>query len=544
MSSFTGHSSCDKCSSSDALATYSDGGTHCFSCGAHNSSDSSKSFTVKTPSELIDYQECFQALPISSRKISQSTCKFYNYLQGFHKGEFVHVASHYDKEGHLCAQKLRYIDKKFPWRGDAKKATLFGQHLFIPNDRLSVTVTEGPLDTLSIAEIQDCKWPVVSLKGGAQGAKKELEEQFEWLNGFKEIRLCFDNDEAGKQAIEDCLSIPFQAGKLKVISLPLKDASDMLQSDKISELQKCLMNAKLYRPDNIINCKDAGIKDYLGDYSQGLDIPYPELNSMIRGVHQRRLIVFTSGWGMGKSTLLKEIGYYLAMKHGKKVGCIFLEESKAETLQSFISIHTDTPLIEQQENPDMATKLFMDNREEVFGKGLLEVYDHSGEHNPETLIQRIEYMVAGLGCEFIIFDHITYLVSGMSGGNEGDRKLIDILLNKLNSIKLRTGAGILTACQLRKNNANQKGINNGGEIELQALKGSGEIAGIVDVAIGIEGDQQDPDQTDIRSIRVLKNRTGGRLGYAGQMFYNTDTGRLLDRGRNIPDIQDDREVSI
>ncbi len=542
MGEFIGHTACE-CGSSNAGSNYSDGSFHCFKCNKHTFPDSTKEFKVKVAAELVDYKECFQALPLPKRKISQATCEFYNYLQGFHKGQFVHVANHYDKHGMLCMRKFRYPDKSFPVEGDCKLATLFGQHKFKPNEKLSITITEGPLDALSIAEIQECKWPVVSLLGGAQGARKELEKQFEYLNGFKEIRLCFDNDEAGKAAVEDCLSIPFAAGKLKVVTLPLKDGSDMLQVGRIGELNTCLMNASTYRPDTIVNCKDVTLKEYLGEYSKGLDIQYPELNQMIRGLHQRRLVVFTSGWGMGKSTLLKELAYELAFKHGKKVGCIFLEESKAETLQGFISIHTDTPVIEQQENPLLAEKLFIDNSK-LFDTGLLEVYDHSGEHNPEMLIKRVEYMAVALGCEFIIFDHITYLVSGMSGGNEGDRKIIDLLLNKLNSIKLRTGAGILTACQLRKNNADKTGINNGGEIQLQALKGSGEIAGIVDVAIGLEGNQQDPNKTDIRYFRVLKNRTGGRLGVAGKVWYNEKTGRFSSVGYDIGIEKNPGEMSI
>lgn len=518
---------CKKCSSSDGRETYPDGSEHCFVCSDHLFTDSGKYVRVSRAEELLQYQECFTFLPLPKRKISQETCKFYDYRQGYHKGTFVHAASHYDKDKRICAQKLRYPDKSFPWIGDEHRATLFGQQLFEPNSNLSVTITEGPIDCLSIAEIQGCKWPVVSLKGGAQGAKNELKAQFEWLNGFKEIRLCFDNDECGKKAVEDCLAIPFSPGKLKVITLPVKDASDMLQEGRIQDLQNCLWKAQVYRPDSVINCKDFTQEMFLGQYTKGLEISYPKLNSMIHGLHQRRLVVFTSGWGMGKSTLLKELAYELAFKHNKKVGCIFLEEDKSETMKGFLGLHTNIPTIQLQEDDELAKSMWNKHHVELFNSGLLEIYDHSGEFTPDILLSRVEYMAAALGCDFIVFDHITYLVSGMSGGSEGDRKLIDLLLNKLNQIKLRTGAGVLTACQLRKTGQGQKGINNGGEIELHSLKGSGEIAGIVDVAIGIEGDQQDEERTNDRKFRVLKNRTGGRLGVADECFYNTQTGRFL-----------------
>ncbi len=527
MGTFMKHEPCPSCTSRDALARYSNGSAFCFSCGHYISEEGREKFKAETPSDLEDLPECFTALYLPKRRISAAICKQYDYLQGYHKGSFVHAEVYRNAEGNICARKMRNADKSFSWTGDAKAATLFGQHLFKPHEKLSVTITEGAIDALSLAEIHQGKWANVSLKGGAQGAKKELQEQFEWLNGFKEIKLCFDNDEPGRKAIEDCLSIPFAPGKLKVVKLPLKDASEMLQAGKIKELQNCLWQAQVYRPDSVINCKDFTFEMFKGEYTKGLDVAYPKLNSMIHGLHQKRLVVFTSGWGMGKSTLLKELAYELAFKHGKKVGCIFLEEDRSETMKGFMGLHTNTPVIKIQEDEGLTNLLWHKHHEELFDSGLLEIYDHSGEYTPEVLLNRVEYMAAALECDFIIFDHITYLVSGMSGGSEGDRKLIDLLLNKLNQIKLRTGAGVLTACQLRKTGQGQKGINNGGEIELHSLKGSGEIAGIVDVAIGIEGDQQNEERTNDRKFRVLKNRTGGRLGVADDCYYNPTTGRFL-----------------
>jgi len=523
---------CGKCPSSDGRETYEDGSSHCFVCWDHVFADSAKTVYVKKPEDLIDHPECFSFLPLPKRRISQETCKYYDYRQGYHKGVFVHVAAHYDKNKNICAQKLRYPDKKFPWLGDDKAATLFGQQKFAPNPKMSITITEGPIDCLSIAELQGCKWPVVSLKGGAQGAKKELQEQFEYLNGFKEIRLCFDNDEHGKKAVEDCLTIPFAPGKLKIIKLPLKDASDMLQEGRIQELQNCLWQAQVFRPDSIVNASEVTLEDIMKKSPVGLDLPYTELNDVLRGTFPGRLTIVTAGWGFGKSTFLKEIGYHLAMKHKQKIGCIFLEESKQETILSMIGLHRNRTVVDLLEDDELRKKSFEESKEELFGGGLFEIYDHGGEKNPEALLDRIEYMAAALECKWIILDHITYIVSGMSGME--DRKLIDLLLNRLDSIKLRTGASILTACQLRKTNE-AKGANNGAEINLQGLKGSGEIAGIADVCLALEGDQQSVDNGNMRTVRVLKNRPTGTVGYGGKLEYNPATGRLLNAFNEVKD---------
>ncbi len=530
MSQFLEHTNCTACGSSDALALYADG-SHCFSCGAHSSEGSPEVAKVKVPSALIDYQECFVHLSLPKRKISQETCKKYNYRVGYHKGTFVHIATHYDKNKNVCAQKLRYPDKSFPWRGDAKAATLFGQQLFEPNKNISVLITEGPLDALSIAEIQGCKWPVVSLKGGAQGAKKELEEQFEWLNGFKEIRLCLDNDKEGQKAIEEIIEIPFEAGKLKVVKLPLKDASDMLQAGRVAELQNCLWAAQVHRPDTITNAADLDIRELFKSEAPGLMTPYTEFNSVVRGIFKERLMIVTAGWGAGKSTFLKEIAYHIGHVHKKKVGCIYLEEGQLDRALGFVSIHTNVSPVYMKEHPEEAIVHYDAVHEELYNKDrTFEIYDAKGGLESERLLNQVEYMAAAMGCEYIILDHITYIVSGMTGHNEGDRKMIDLLLNRLKSISLRTKCSIITAVQLRKFNVGSKGANNGAVIDLQDLKGSGELSGIADVVLALEGDGQSETQGNERIIRVLKNRTGGGvIGTAGVLEYSRTTGRLLEK---------------
>src|SRR5690606_3275701 len=65
--------------------------------------------------------------------------------------------------------------KDFFWTGVAKEdhqgGDLFGQDKF-PSGGRSITVTEGALDTLSVFDMFDRKYPVVSVKS-AQSAKSE-----------------------------------------------------------------------------------------------------------------------------------------------------------------------------------------------------------------------------------------------------------------------------------------------------------------------------------------------------------------------------------
>ena len=48
-----------------------------------------------------------------------------------------------------------------------------------------VTVTEGEIDALSVSQLFQNKWPVVSVPIGASGALKAFQNNLEWLEKFQ-----------------------------------------------------------------------------------------------------------------------------------------------------------------------------------------------------------------------------------------------------------------------------------------------------------------------------------------------------------------------
>ncbi len=517
---------CDACNSSDAVAHYQDGGSKCFSCGVYKHNAENKPVKTKTIEELQALEDYYQPMPLPVRKISYETCKKYDYLVGNHKGNFKQVAVYRNIKGEICAHKFRGADKSFSWAGKESDAGLFGQHLFAPNEKLSITITEGEIDALSIAEITDCKWPVVSIKGGAQSAKKVLQEQFTYLNGFKEIRLCFDGDEAGKAAIESCLTIPFASGKLKVITLPLKDANEMLQQGKIKDLQTALWNAKVYRPDCIVNSQDIDWTEILKPIAKGWSTPYPLLDHLIYGILPRRLYMISAGFGSGKTTFMKELAYHLRIKHDLKIASIHLEEGFQETVLSYICLDNNIAISEIMEDPHIIGEAQIEkSKRKLYSDGKMSFYKHFGSDNVDKLLQQIEYFASAEGADIIILDHVTAAVSGMAGGNEGDRKTIDRLLDGLRTLIQRTGVTVIAAVQLVKA-SDKKGPNDGGQISLSDVRGSGQVAGTADICLALEGDQQS-ETPNTRRIRILKNRVSGKTGLADTLNYNEKTGRLL-----------------
>jgi twinkle protein len=95
----------------------------------------------------------------------------------------------------------------------------------------------------------------------------------------------------------------------------------------------------------------------------------------------------------------------------------------------------------------------------------------------------------------------------------------------LRTLVQETGISLFVVSHLRRPEG--KGFENGQQVSLSALRGSHAIAQLSDMVIALERDQQgdNPNET---TIRVLKNRFSGEVGEAGSLHYNKDTGRLTE----------------
>ena len=65
-------------------------------------------------------------------------------------------------------------------------------------------------------------------------------------------------------------------------------------------------------------------------------------------------------------------------------------------------------------------------------------------------------------------------------------------------------------------------------MSLSQLRGSHAIAQLSDTCIGLQADTDQPD-SDVRHIKILKNRYTGQTGHAGTLVYQRETGRLIEQ---------------
>ena len=531
------HQPCADCGSSDALMINDDGSTYCFSCGTHHSCSDVSAAPEKQKEMPKDFLKGVSK-DIESRALSKSTCSRYKYNIGKDKDREIQIATYRDLDGNPIFQKIRYPNEK-EFRIVGKfKPLLYGMHLFRGNDK-KLIITEGEIDCLSVSQVVN-GYPVVSIPNGANSAKLAIKHNLKWLERFEEVVFCFDMDEAGKEAAKECAAI-LSVGKAKIMSLPLKDANEMLKAGRTDELYKAVWNALEYRPDGIVYGSELweGIEKPV---TYGLSYPFPTLTKLTYGIRTSEMIVFGAGTGMGKTEFFKEIEADLLINHKQNIGIIHLEEQTRETILGLMSKHSSIKfhLPTSEYTPEQKRKAF----DETIGTNRVFIYDSFGTTDLDTIKNTIRYMVKGKDCKYVFLDHITALGDGLEDGNNVNqymRKVVSELANLTRELDFT----LFTISHLRKPD-NKKPHEEGGRVHLDDLYGAAALKQWSSYVFGLERNQQATDENErhTTTLRCLKDRyTGVAAGQTFKIKYDKDTGRLveLDRELTIADLVNDND---
>jgi len=528
-SSFVQHEPCPNCKSKDNLARYSDGHGFCFGCNHYEHADGEPiKKESRMASDLINEKEFIH---LEKRSIKETTCRKFGYSVGNYKGNPVHVMSYHNDEGHEVAQKLRFQNKDFRIIGQSKNLNLFGQHLWKEGGK-RIVVTEGEIDCLSISQLQDNKWPVVSIPNGAAGAARSVAYHSKWLESFENVVFCFDMDTPGKKAAVECANV-LSPGKASIVqSLPEKDANECLMMNKGKELINCIWNAKIWTPDGVIPGEE--LWDVIIEDKDVASINYPwaGFNRMLYGMRSGELITLTSGTGIGKSSVCRELCYSLIMD-GHKVGYIALEESVKRTAEGIMGIHLNIPPPEWK-NRGVTEEMKREAFDASVGSGRMVLYDHWGSTSSDNLINQVRYMAKSMECQVIFLDHLSIVVSGIAEGDE--RRLIDNTMTRLRSLVEETNCAMILVSHLKRPEG--RGHEEGARTSLSQLRGSSAIAQLSDAVLGFERDQQCTEKGNTLNVRVLKNRYAGTTGIATALEYDSITGRLHEVIKGLDDMDD------
>ncbi len=532
-STLLGKTQCPECAkqgrdvAQDNLALYDNGGQHCFACGFTVRGDGTQTTTptIKSTGNDRDIGDVYHgdSIFLTDRNLRAETLNKYGVkVEQNSNGDVIkHHYPYYDKDHTIVGIKTRVVaDKKFFGTGNTKATNpLFGQQLFKRGGRY-VTVVEGELDALSAFEMLGSQYPVVSVNNGA-GAVENIKANLEWLDSFETVVLCFDNDDAGREAVKKIAPI-LGPNKAQIIMLPdYKDPSDYLSNKQSKLFTSAWWEAKPYVVSGVATLDN--MREALISYRDTELIPLPEafgnLNEMFRGgIARGELTSIIAHTSIGKTTLLNELIYHFAANTDEKVGCFMVEDSLDETVRKIASVHqrTNLSLVTPK---DLNIDDIMQSAKEVGLGTKVQIHDDGGGSiEIEEMFSKIRYFIKGLGCTVILLDPFHTAIKNLSNEN------IEEVMDRFIKLCKETKASVLLSTHTRKPDDG----SHPHKISEYDVKGSGAIPQACHNNILFSRDKlaEDDYERNATRIRVPKLRRTGQTGEGGWTYFNSETGRL------------------
>ena len=549
MSKIVGNEPCPQCrdrgrdKTGDHLMIFADGGGYCNRCEYYRPPEGQEDIPV---SRYVDPNE-LEAAAIPSRGLDKMFVELYGGRVEYDPATREQVAVWWPrhKNGTITGWKRAGLrEKSFNAVGDCKGNDLFGMHL--DGGRRLCIITEGEADAVATKQIlagQGKDYRVVSLPNGATGRMNK--DSHEFLSTFESIIIATDMDEPGHEAAS-ALAEMFEPGKCKRAMLPLKDANDCIMQKAEDACYSALMSARTVTADGVVlgsDTWDKVLKEHHNPAGAGIPFPWEGLNDMAYGSRIGELDTWTSGTGMGKTAVMRELVHHWSIEHGQKTGVIFLEENLTTTILGQMSICANLPLHLPEVRSTVSDEDLRSYWEAANANDKLVCVDHWGSVEESRLIGKLRYLASGMGCKYIALDHLSILVSETASDGD-ERKNIDVIMTKLKRLTEELQIHISIVSHLNRSQSSVT-FEEGATPSLANLRGSGSIAQLSHQVYAMSRNQQDHDhiRRNTTKITVLKNRFCGRTGDACLLYYDGETGRLKPSQLSLDDYRQGLSVS-
>lgn len=499
----------------------------------------------------------YQCLPLDHKRLSETSLSLFGVVVGVSETDGTTpetVYYPYKKNGKTVGYKVKLIPKadqpKRMWSvGDLKNVDLFGWDRATGLGAKKLIITEGEDDAIALTAIinrfqksEYKDWTaVVSIPHGASSAARDLSKyKTAILSHFKEIVLCFDQDEAGRKAVEECVLLFPDA---VAATLPRKDANQCL----IDGVPKAAFNAVMFNAEKPKNTRLVFGENLHEAARQPptfgeLTWPWDRLNEKTRGIRYGETIYIGAGVKMGKSELLNAIAAHFIKRHNVKVFMAKPEESNKKTYKLLAGkivgkvFHDPTKEFDYDAY-DQAGQVLRDKL------AMVNLYQHLGW---ETLKADIIAAV-NWGAKAVFIDPITNLTNGIDSG-EANTKL-QAIAQDLAAMALDYNIVIFIFCHLKApegNIAKDKrekhyrdgkyiGLGNcphelGGDVVSAQFAGSRAMMRSCNMMLGLEGNKDNDLDQNIKNMRdlvLLEDREYGETGRF-HLYWNSETTMFVE----------------
>lgn len=468
--------------------------------------------------------------------------------------ENVIVFPFYDEHDELQFVKYRKADfdkekdSNKEWCMRNCKPILFGMNQCNAERSPVLVLTEGQIDSLSVAEAFNDDINAVSVPTGANGFTW-VPYCWDFLKRFNTL-VVFGDHEHGKITLLEEMTQRFH-GTVKYVRpedyKECKDANEILQKHGKQAVVDAVVNAEVVKNDLILDLSDAPRKSTVEEV---IDTGIAQLNRMIGGFPTGRVIALTGQSGKGKSTLATQFAIRAA-EQGFKTFVYSGELSSwevARTIDRQVAgadylVRTETPLGFVEYDPVAS------QRDNIVGwaKGKVFLYNNEivmdGQREETALIDVMQDSVRQYGCKVIILDNLmTAMMDDISSDlYRQQTKFVEELHNAAVAWKVL----IILIAHQRKRQAN--------EFSNDDIAGSSNITNLADIILNYaepapnmkynkdkkkyEPADPDPDRDGDRILQVTKNRITGQTDLKGIKLWFQPSSMRISEYRNRFDWQ-------
>jgi len=511
---------------------------YCFSCGTYvpdplgegKSLDDipKKQRLGKTKEEIEEafkeIEEC-EAFDLKDRRLRKDVLDYYGIKIGVNRQDGKTPTYHfypYTKDGELVAYKARNIESKRMWSvGDQKNTDLFGWEQAKASGAKRLIITEGELDAAALKKIfdihtkdqySDYKPAICSLPHGASAAGRDLAKLMPKISKyFQEVSFCFDDDDAGRKAVEDACKV---APSATVINLPCKDANACLIEGKA----KAAYNAAQWKADKAKNTRLIFGEDLHEQAKEPakfgeLTWPWKHVQKVTRGIRYGETIYIGAGVKMGKSELLNALGAHFIKEHGIKVFMAKPEEANNKTYKLLAGKVAGKVFHDPEVEFD--EKAYERAGDALKGKlAMVNLYQHLGWESLKADI----YAANSWGCKVVFIDPITNLTNGMAAADANVK--LQEYAQDLAAMAQDLDMVIFIFCHLKAPIGGDD-HEHGGEVLSSQFAGSRAMMRSCNLMLGLEGDKSATDKDGnersaydkhTRYLSLLEDREFGETG--------------------------------
>jgi twinkle protein len=543
-SAFVKHIPCPDCGSSDGNSLFDDGHTYCHVCNTHTASPGEQAQTAVVKKDRAPLLPKGEQKDWGSRKLTRSTLEHFGVStlydvpwRGGATASQVVIFPYYNEKNQEVFQKLRIFPKDFAARGDMDEAMPFGYREFAKGGKM-VVITEGEVDAMSMAQVQGCKYPVWSIPCGADtefdkdgnkiknaGAKirKYMAKIKPLCDRFETVVIMFDMDEPGRFSSKCAAEVI--GPKARIATLPLKDASDMLQAGRVEELLNAMWRAEPYRPEGIVTMSDRKADIFMKP-TMGHTWWLPSLNKYTYGRQPGQIWTLGAGTGMGKTDFFTQQMAHDVFHYKEHIGVFSLEQTNGQTGRRLLGKHAKAAFHVPQDEARWTDEEF-EKAWNTFPHDMVHFYDSFGVNQWSAIKAMMEYLYHAYGVKKFYLDHLTALIAKEADEN----KALGEIMSEQSELCTKYG-WILHQISHLSRPKEGKAHTEGGRVTEQNFRGSSSIGFWSHMMLGLERNQQSEDETvrNTTICRIIKDRFTGRgTGRTIPMGYDADTSMLYEK---------------